>query len=239
MEPHGEGRLGILAVGEAPGAEEDAAGRPFIGNAGRFLAKGLQACGVDLDRDCWTTNAVQCQPPDNRDPTSAELGACAPRLAQQITDLKPALILALGSPAIGAVLRDALFTPTATLMHGRIVPSALWGCHVACGFHPSYYLHSKDYDTWQGRFLRNALARLDEPWSDPRLDEGAYEIVEDLTAATTLLKRLGASRTPVAVDFETTCLSPWTEGASVLTVGLAEDTTTGWCLPLGHIGACW
>ncbi|AKT35811.1 uracil-DNA glycosylase, family 4 [Pyrobaculum sp. WP30] len=93
----GEGsvKLGIMIVGEAPGADEDRTGRPFVGAAGRLLTEALARLGVSRD-DVYITNVVKCRPPNNRTPTREEVEACLPYLLRQIELLRPRRIVALG-----------------------------------------------------------------------------------------------------------------------------------------------
>lgn len=93
----GEGsmKLGIMVVGEAPGADEDRTGRPFVGAAGRLLTEALARLGVSRG-DVYITNVVKCRPPNNRTPTREEVEACLPYLLRQIELLRPRRIVALG-----------------------------------------------------------------------------------------------------------------------------------------------
>ena len=93
----GEGsmKLGIMIVGEAPGASEDEAGRPFVGAAGQLLTEALARLGVSRG-DVYITNVVKCRPPNNRTPTREEVEACLPYLLRQIELLRPRRIVALG-----------------------------------------------------------------------------------------------------------------------------------------------
>lgn len=93
----GEGsmKLGIMVVGEAPGADEDRTGRPFVGAAGRLLTEALAQLGVSR-WDVYITNVVKCRPPNNRTPTREEVETCLPYLLRQIKLLRPRRIVALG-----------------------------------------------------------------------------------------------------------------------------------------------
>ncbi len=100
----GNPRAELVVIGEGPGADEDAQGKPFVGRAGQLLTKMLEA--VQLSRDeVYITNTVKCRPPGNRNPEGDELAACAPVLAGQLGVLQPRVILALGSVATQALLR--------------------------------------------------------------------------------------------------------------------------------------
>jgi DNA polymerase len=94
----------VLVLGEGPGAEEDASGRPFVGPAGRLLDKMLASIGLSREKNCFIANTVKCRPPGNRDPEFTEIRACAPFLARQIEALKPRLILAVGKVAANRIL---------------------------------------------------------------------------------------------------------------------------------------
>ena len=93
----GEGILDplVLIVGEGPGEEEDASGRPFVGNSGKYLGTWLSPIGLSRER-CFISNCVKCRPPQNREPHPDELAACMPFLERQIEVLRPKTILCLG-----------------------------------------------------------------------------------------------------------------------------------------------
>lgn len=92
----GEGKKKLLIVGEAPGENEDALALPFVGDSGRMLEIMLNSIGLSSQEDTWIINACKCRPPDNRTPKSGEVDACFPYLQQQIVELQPKVILALG-----------------------------------------------------------------------------------------------------------------------------------------------
>ena len=91
----GSARSGIVIIGEAPGANEDAAGLPFIGRSGQMLDRLFGAAGI-ARADVYICNVLKCRPPDNRDPKPAEATACAPYLRQQLELLQPRVLCALG-----------------------------------------------------------------------------------------------------------------------------------------------
>ncbi|MBP8912554.1 MAG: uracil-DNA glycosylase [Phycisphaerae bacterium] len=101
----GEGnpRTRILFVGEAPGADEDVQGRPFVGRAGQLLDKIIEACGLKR-QDVFIANILKCRPPDNRDPRPDEIVNCLPFLQRQIEILNPEVIVALGAHAARTLL---------------------------------------------------------------------------------------------------------------------------------------
>jgi uracil-DNA glycosylase family 4 len=96
----------VMAVGEAPGENEDREGKPFVGAAGRLLTSLLESVGLDR-RDIYITNIIKCRPPRNRDPEPLEVEACSPFLDEQIALLQPDVILLLGRHALTRLLPDA------------------------------------------------------------------------------------------------------------------------------------
>ncbi len=104
----GDESAGWLFVGEAPGAEEDERGEPFVGQAGQLLDAMLAAIGLERGNDVYIANAVKCRPPDNHSPTAEEMAACRPYLERQVALLKPRLIVALGRPATQTLLQEEI-----------------------------------------------------------------------------------------------------------------------------------
>ncbi len=101
----GEGnpRARIMFVGEAPGADEDAQGRPFVGRAGQLLDKVIAACGLRRE-EVFIGNVLKCRPPDNRDPRPDEIVNCLPYLQRQVEIISPDIIVALGAHAARTLL---------------------------------------------------------------------------------------------------------------------------------------
>lgn len=114
----GEGPIDarLFMIGEAPGAEEDKTGRPFVGRAGMFLNKALIEAGLDREK-IFITNAVKCRPPQNRKPKTDELLACRPFLDSQLELVQPEWICTLGAVATGLFLKESL-----TKIHGNVYP---------------------------------------------------------------------------------------------------------------------
>ncbi|MFM7436555.1 MAG: uracil-DNA glycosylase, partial [Vulcanococcus sp.] len=96
----GNPRARLLVIGEAPGAQEDAQGQPFVGRSGQLLDRLLAAAGIDVATEAYICNVVKCRPPGNRKPTAAELAACRPWLEQQIALVDPPLVLLVGATAL-------------------------------------------------------------------------------------------------------------------------------------------
>ena len=95
----------VMVIGEGPGADEDAQGRPFVGRAGQLLDKMLASIGLYRDKNCYIANMVKCRPPGNRDPAPDEVAACSAYLERQILLLRPKLILCVGRVASQNLLK--------------------------------------------------------------------------------------------------------------------------------------
>jgi uracil-DNA glycosylase len=151
----------LMFIGEGPGADEDASGRPFVGRAGQLLTKMIEA--IDLKReDVYIANVVKSRPPGNRAPESDEVKACIPFLFRQIAAIRPRLIVALGNPAMQALLDTKIGI---TKMRGQFQDyPRLPGIKVLPTFHPAYLLRSPDKkrEAWEDlkkvrAFLRGEL----------------------------------------------------------------------------------
>lgn len=101
----GNPQADILIIGEAPGADEDAKGEPFVGAAGQLLTKILQAIGFTRE-EVYIANIIKCRPPNNRRPEKSEINSCEPYLQKQIELIKPVFILALGLTAVNTLLKN-------------------------------------------------------------------------------------------------------------------------------------
>ncbi|MDA3940176.1 MAG: uracil-DNA glycosylase [Spirochaetia bacterium] len=89
----------LMIIGEAPGADEDRTGLPFVGRAGQYMDKWMDAIGLERDKHIFLANIIKCRPPENRDPGSDEIAACLPYLERQINIIKPDIILSVGKIA--------------------------------------------------------------------------------------------------------------------------------------------
>ena len=126
-----------MLVGEAPGAEEDARGEPFVGQAGRLLDAMLAALGMDRHQGVFIANVLKCRPPGNRTPEPAEAEACRPYLERQIGLIRPALIVALGKSAASLLLgTDASIASLRGRVHRwKSIP-------LVVTYHPAYLLRN-------------------------------------------------------------------------------------------------
>jgi DNA polymerase len=127
----------VMFVGEAPGQNEDDAGRPFVGSAGNLLTGMIQACGWRRE-DVFIANTIKCRPPGNRTPTEAEIEACVGYLDLQIKIINPKYIVCLGRTAA-----KWFFPPDTRGISAQRGHFRLWcGRKVIVTYHPSFILHS-------------------------------------------------------------------------------------------------
>ena len=126
-----------LFVGEGPGAEEDARGEPFVGQAGKLLDNMLAALGLRRGEGVYIANAVKCRPPGNRTPEHAEMNACRHFLLEQIHLLKPKIIVLMGKAAVFSVLKE-----DHTLMSMRAKRFEFESIPTVVTYHPAYLLRN-------------------------------------------------------------------------------------------------
>ncbi len=136
-----------MLIGEAPGAEEDRRGEPFVGRAGKLLDSMLQAVGLTREK-VFIANILKCRPPNNRDPKPEEVSSCENYLAQQINTVKPKLILALGRVAAQNLLKTE--TPIGK-MRGNRYQYGEPPVPVVVTYHPAYLLRAprEKKKSWQ------------------------------------------------------------------------------------------
>jgi DNA polymerase len=130
----------LMIIGEAPGAEEDAQGLPFVGQAGRLLTEMLAAISLDRKKDVFITNILKCRPPSNRTPESAEILACLPLLEKQIAIVRPRLLLLLGRIAAHSVLA---LGDSISKMRGNT--HSYKGIPAVVTYHPAAILRNPEY----------------------------------------------------------------------------------------------
>ena len=124
----------VMVIGEGPGADEDAQGRPFVGRAGQLLDKMLESIGLSRDKNCYIANMVKCRPPGNRDPQPGEQEACIGFLREQVRFIRPKIIVCLGRIAAMRLIspdfkvtrqHGEFFEKNGVLMMGTFHPAAL------------------------------------------------------------------------------------------------------------------
>ncbi len=132
----GNPKAELMFVGEAPGADEDEQGLPFVGRAGQLLTKIIEA--IEMSRqDVYICNILKCRPPGNRNPETDEIASCEPFLFRQIASVKPKVICALGTFSSQTLLRT---TEPISKLRGRLLDYR--GIKLMATFHPAYLLRN-------------------------------------------------------------------------------------------------
>lgn len=129
----------VFVIGEAPGADEDAQGRPFVGRSGQLLDKILLATGFERS-DVYIGNIIKCRPPQNRNPLADEIECCKPWLMQQLDIIKPSIILLLGRVAANTILDNKL---SMGAMRGKLIRWNGFDCFVT--YHPAALLRNPNW----------------------------------------------------------------------------------------------
>ncbi|MDQ7082454.1 MAG: uracil-DNA glycosylase [Aquificota bacterium] len=140
----------VVFVGEAPGEEEDAQGRPFVGRAGRYLNQKIQEVLGLRREEVYITNVCKCRPPENRKPTSQEIRACFPYLRRELEIIRPKVICCLGATAGEGILGK---TMPITKLRGKVFPYPYNPkIKVFLTYHPAYILRNPKAE---GEFLED------------------------------------------------------------------------------------
>lgn len=242
MPIYGKGKKSIMVIGEAPGENEDENNRPFIGKAGSLLKEELETVGINLDRDCWITNALICRPPNNQIKDKKAVDYCRPNIVNAIDQYKPKKILLLGAIALESVV-SWLYGHRETgisMWAGWQIPSIAINAWVVPTFHPSFIervRNDKQRNIFELIFRRHlsAFAGLDSrPWPvDFKGYSGLITVEKSPDRASRLIRRLrkptgplAALKRPIAVDFETNMKKPDSPRAEIVTCAISDGKTT-------------
>ena len=144
----GDPNADLVCVGEAPGADEDAQGVPFVGRAGKLLDKILAAIDISREHNVFICNVLKCRPPQNRDPLAEEVLQCEPHLIRQLELIKPKLIVALGRVAAKTLLK---IEGNVALKDLRNKIHDYHGTPLIATYHPAALLRSSRFKqpTWE------------------------------------------------------------------------------------------
>lgn len=149
----------LMFVGEAPGADEDEQGEPFVGRAGQLLTRIIEAIGLRRE-DVYIANIIKCRPPENRNPEPDEVARCEPFLFRQVEAIRPRVIVALGKFAAQSLLRT---TEPITRLRGREFTCR--GATLIPTFHPAYLLRypNAKREVWEDMKKVRVLLGADAP----------------------------------------------------------------------------
>ena len=149
----------LFVIGEAPGKAEDDSGIPFVGDSGALLEKMWRSVGIE-SKKAYVTNIVKCHPPENRKPENDEIKACKPWLINQLTLIKPKVLVLLGATSytglIGSKWQDPITEEKSSFgitKHRGIWFKSEWCDLTICTFHPSYLLHNYKLEEGSPKYL--------------------------------------------------------------------------------------
>lgn len=240
MPVDGEGRRKILVVGEAPGAEEDSQGKPFVGPTGRLLRDTLAKFGVDLRRDCWLTNAARCRPPKNELPEKT-IEYCRPLLIQAINELKPEIIIPIGTVAIKSLIGWLWKEDPGGIGRwvGWRIPCQKINAWICPTWHPAALLHGDNKREGEKKEPENAVRKLlfaehlkaalklkGRPWK--RVPEFKREVrpLFNPEQAGEYTYNMMMRGNPVAFDFETDRLKPDRKESRIVCCSITDGDCT-------------
>lgn len=235
MPPTGDGRLGVLVVAEAPGYNEDVQNKQLVGDAGQELRKYLKRIDVDLDRDCWKTNAIICRPPSNRKPTDDEIDYCRPNLTKVLKELKPKVIITLGIAAVRAVVGSVWKEDVGAMAQwvGWRVPDQSMNAWICPTYHPSFVMRSKadtkhSFAVLSAYFqthLEMAFKLKKRPWEELPQYDSKIDVVLNPAEAAHIIRRYANWRFGYsAFDYETNMLKPDGSNARIVSCSICWGT---------------
>lgn len=243
MDWSGEGRKKILVIAEAPGENEDIQGRQLVGDAGQEVRGPLAEMGVDLDRDCWTINAVNCRPTEvkdgetkNRKPTRLEIECCREvKVDKAIRELQPEHIFLMGESALISYLQGRQDNLVISNWRGHSFPDPVNKAWVHVMFHPAAILYGKNPNDKKARgdpnmravFRRDlqvAINKSERPFPDlPKFEETIEQLTTYKQIKFVLENVLEWYEGLLVFDYETNSLKPYKEGAAVVSVAFTID----------------
>lgn len=216
----------IMLVGEAPGEVEDETGKPFQGASGKQLDKCLELAGVSR-AEIYVANAIKCRPPENRDPTQAEIGACFTYLAEEIATVKPKVIICVGRWALKALTGEESIARARGRILSPLPKIRVGNAKIIATFHPAYFLYSHKQSILDSivediKAAQNVANPTKSGGSTILLPEG-YKTHELVAALKTLepAKSLACDLEWLAIPNKERISWPWTPGCEQLSIAFS------------------
>ena len=243
MEYTGEGRLKCLIIGEGPAREEDATGIQFKGDVGQYFRGKLAKEGLELDRDFYKMNAINCWSKDSqgrtRTPTKAEIEFCRPMVNRTIAELKPEYIWLLGGCAIQSFHGNDFKGLEPTRWRGLCIPDQKTGAWVLPMFHPSYPRRGKHIDqnivSLYDRDLKNAVDQFRIDKERISFDNCDVISLYEFKAVISLLDKILQETPPfLFIDFETTGIKPYEPGHKIVSMSLCFSPEIAYSFPMKY-----
>lgn len=221
MPVFGNGERGIMVVSESPSLAEDLAGLPVYGDRGTVLKSLMSLQSIDLERDCWKTDALICSSLD-RQPTNNEVDYCRPNVLSAIDRLRPKVIILMGAAAVRSVIGPAWRGDVGQMetWAGWCIPSRRYNAWLCPTYSISHLLSLDRRDLGAVTFLyqkqhtgRAVAVSRSYPWSDVPIDR--VEIEMDVGKAAMWLAEIQKTGGVISFDYETNCLKPEKQGSAI------------------------
>lgn len=242
MPVWGEGRRGVMCIAEAPGATEDEQNRPLVGKSGCYIRNALSDLGVNLDRDCFTTNALICRPTSitkdgiirNRAPSKNEILYCRPNVVKAIQTHKPHTILLLGEKAVASVIGWLWKEDVGNIGRwtGWNIPCQKINAWICPLNHPSYCMRQDETgkNLVPGllfrEHLQQAFSHTSKPFSEVPDYKSQVQTILNSNQASYVLREMVKMNLPVAFDFETESLKPDSKKVDVVSCSCSNGAVT-------------
>ena len=216
----GLGRRGILIVGEWPTVNDDRTGKPFTGGIGSYLEDALLELGVNMERDCWLTNALICKPINTHKKNDKEVEFCRPNLLRTVRELQPNVIILLGSAAVQSYISEVWKASPGGINRwvGWQIPCQkpnVWICPM---HHPSYLEQEGNavLEMHWRKHLANAISKTSKPWDTIPDYESEIEVIMDTNEAARVLRKMKEKGGIIAGDYENNTLKPERKGSRIV-----------------------
>jgi len=239
MPHYGKGRHRLLIMAEAPGSAEDAQGVPLVGGSGALLRQMMRRAGLNMDMDCWRTNAIRCRPPNNRTPTGREIKTCKEFWLREVQELKPRVVLLVGNVALTAWMDGRWRKELGGISRwrGYAVPDYERGCWFVATYHPAFLLRrgkTTDPATLQVQDDIKLVARLAKQKSQLPKMIVAQDCIKRLMEPREIIECLRSIKAGdrITIDYETTGIKPHAEGHRIVTCAVSPSVDGAWAFPM-------
>lgn len=237
MKASGRGRKKILIIGEAPGKVEDEENTQFVGRSGQFLRHSIKAVGFFLDRDFIKINAVNCRPPNNRDPRTREINACRKNVYKVIEEYKPHIIIPMGKYALQSLLGHRITGRIEKVSFsdwvGETIPDQELKAWICPMYHPAYIGYNDEDPVllrlWN-QHLKKAMSLINIPVYIHNYQSDVFVLTDVNETCELLDDFLNSLKSPLAFDYETTGKKPHREGHKIISVSIS-DGMFAWSFP--------
>lgn len=239
MPVSGKGRRKVLIVGMAPFEQDDKQGKHFVDKGGLVLREELKRIGVDLDRDCWKTNALICRTPNSVLPSNEQISHCLPNLKNTIKELEPDVIIPMGHAAVHALIGWLWQDDVGEINRwvGWQIPCQSLNAWVCPTWQPESLQYAKDevLRLWWGRHLSAAFKLNGKPWAQPPDYMNQIKLYVNSDQAVTALEAINKRGGVVAFDYETDRLKPDGERARIVSASVCYGGRRTFAYPwVGH-----